>query len=80
MNEQDALNLIKQALDKVDAGISEKVSAKSNLVEDEILDSLDAMNFLFELNEVAGKDFPEIDDSYDDYRVSTLIEIIIKNA
>jgi|TARA_B100001093_G_scaffold279040_1_gene266694 acyl carrier protein len=74
-----ALEIIKSALDNVQDGLSEKVTAKSDLTKDSILDSLDAMNFLFELQTLLNSSLPEIGDGFSDYRMSTLIEIVEKH-
>ena len=76
MSEDKALELIKITLEEVEQGLSEKVTLTADLVADEILDSLDAMNFLFELENKVGKKMVEFGDDFSDYRVNTLIGII----
>lgn len=73
MTETEAFEKIKEALDMTTPGLSEKVSMDSNLVEDDILDSLDLMNFMFELEELNGSKLEQVTETFDDYRVKTLI-------
>ena len=72
----DAYASIIQALEKTSPGLSEKVSMDTHLVNDGIVDSLDSMSFLFELEQILGKKLNEIDETFDDFRVSRLVEII----
>ncbi len=76
MSEEEAFSLIQQALDKTGAGLAGKVDMSSHLVNDGIVDSLDSMNFLFELEQLTGKRLEEIDEKFNDFRVSRLIEIM----
>ena len=76
MNSEEALTLIKKALENVEAGLAEKIHTRTNLVDDDILDSLEVMNFLFELENLHGKNIEEIDEEFSDFRVSKLIEIL----
>ena len=73
MTESKPLDLIKKALSEVSPGSEDKVTPETHLVDDEILDSLDLMNFLFELEQLHGSKLEQIDENFDDYRVSTLI-------
>lgn len=76
MTEHEAIVLVKKALDEVSPGSGGAITPDSDLVKDEILDSLDLMNFLFELEELYGSKIEEITETFDDYRVSTLIGFI----
>lgn len=76
MTEDDALGHIKAALDATSAGLSEKISMDTHLTDDGIIDSLDSMNFLFELETVLGKKLTAIDEQFDDFRVKRLVEIV----
>lgn len=76
MTEDEALGHIKNALDATMAGLSEKVSVDSHLTDDGIIDSLDSMNFLFELETVLGKKLTAIDEQFNDFRVKKLVEIV----
>ena len=50
MNQQEALISIKKALNSTEAEYDEdELDLNTNLIEEGILDSLDAMSFLFEL-------------------------------
>lgn len=50
---------------------------ETDLVGEEIVDSLDSMNFLFELETALGYPLSKIDESFDDFRVGTLIDLIL---
>ena len=77
MNEQQALQLINETLRKVLN--DEKVTATidTDLVADNVLDSLDGMVFLLEISEKTGKAFPEKDlVKLGFFRVRKLVETI----
>ena len=76
MSNEDALKHIKEALELASPGSAEKVSADTHLVDDDILDSLDLMNFMFELEEIHGSKIEQVTETFDDYRVSTLVSFI----
>lgn len=76
MTNDEAFGLIKEALEQVSPGSAARVSEDSHLSEDEILDSLDLMNFLFELEHLNGGKIEAIDESYEDFRVSSLIKLL----
>lgn len=79
MTDADALAMIREALNTVTPGSGDKVTPETDLQKDEILDSLDLMNFLFELEQLHGSKIEEIDEEFDDYRVSTLIGFLKKD-
>ncbi|MGI3167282.1 hypothetical protein [Pseudooceanicola sp. 200-1SW] len=54
MTEAEALDMIKKARDIVSPGSGDKVTPETELQQDEILDSLDLMNFMFELEHLKG--------------------------
>lgn len=76
MSKEDALELIKAALDKTQNGLGAKINENTHLINDKIIDSLDSMNFMFELEELYGSQLDVIDEAFDDYRVCRLIEIL----
>lgn len=76
MNNDEALVLIKKAIEAVEPGAGENVSVETHLVEDKVLDSLAVMNFLFELENLMGGDIEEIDEEFTDFRVEKIIEIL----
>jgi hypothetical protein len=77
MTEADALAMIKSAVHEVKPGAGEQLTLESDLVTDEILDSLDVMAFLFEIETMRGAKFVEINETYADFRVSTLIQMLM---
>lgn len=73
MTEAEALDMIKKALEIVSPGSAEKVTPETELQQDEILDSLDLMNFMFELEHLKGSKIEQVTETFEDYRVSTLM-------
>lgn len=76
MTNDEALAMIKTALNEVSSGAGDKVDMDTHLVEDEVLDSLDVMNFLFELEQAKGAQIEGIDESFEDFRVSRIVELM----
>jgi len=76
MNEEQALTVITTALSKVLHGDQPEIELSTDLVEDKVLDSLDSMNFLYELEEELGSKLEAIDEEYADFKVSALVDII----
>ncbi|MEQ1714393.1 MAG: hypothetical protein ABL907_00175 [Hyphomicrobium sp.] len=76
MTDQDAMTLIQDALKKVAPAKALLVNSDTNLISDGILDSLDVMSFLFEVEQRLGHKMTAIDETFSDFRVSRLIEII----
>ncbi len=76
MTKNEAFELVKASLDRVADGTSQKITMDTDLVGDEILDSLDVMNFLFELETKRGQPIAAIDESFEDFRVATLVDLI----
>ena len=73
MTQQDAVFAkIKEALEMTKPGISDKVTMETHLIEDDVLDSLDLMNFMYELETLHGQKIEQIDESFDDYRVNII--------
>lgn len=78
MDNNAALELIKQALEATAPGKSANITLETDLVKDGVVDSLDSMNFLFELETLHGAKLEEIDETFDDFRVARLIEMLTK--
>jgi acyl carrier protein len=76
MDANQALTLIKTAAEKVKSGSSAGLSADSDLLKNEKFDSLSVVEFLFELEARLAHKVTEIDDDFEDYRVSQLIAIL----
>ncbi len=77
MNQKDALIAIKKALNSTQAEYSdESIKLGTNLIEDGILDSLDAMSFLFELETIIDKKITEIDEEFEDFTIVRFVEIL----
>jgi acyl carrier protein len=78
MTKEEALQRINEALEAADSGLSAKIDFNSDLADDGNLDSLQLMNFLFELEEALGVKIEEIYEEYEDYRVSSLVNILMR--
>lgn len=78
MDRDSALGMIKQALEATSPGKSANITLETDLVKDGVVDSLDSMNFLFELETLHGSKLEEIDETFDDFRVARLIEMLTK--
>ena len=76
MTEAQAFAMIQAALENTAKGLSSKVSMETHLTEDKVIDSLDSMNFLFELEGMVGHKLEAIDETFDDFRVRRLVEIL----
>jgi acyl carrier protein len=76
MTEPEAYELILGAVAKVAPSKAAKVTQETDLLAGGILDSLDVMNFLFEVEQRLGKKLTAIDETYSDFRVGSLIRII----
>jgi acyl carrier protein len=73
---EEALQLIKTALETVCPGSSEDIDTSTDLAAVERLDSLHIMEMLFELENHLGQKIDAIGEDYSDFRVSALIEIL----
>lgn len=77
MTEQQALQLINEALRKALNDQKASATIDTDLVKEGVLDSLDGMVFLLEISEKTGKDFPEKDlVELGFFRVRKLVEIL----
>jgi acyl carrier protein len=77
MTEQQALQLINEALRKTLNDPKASAGIDTDLVSEDILDSLDGMVFLLEISEKSGKSFPEKDlVELGFFRVRKLVEIL----
>ena len=79
MKKDEAINSIKEALYLSEININDiKFEMETNLLEDGILDSLDAMTFLFNLEKSVNSKITEIDEDFDDFSISSLVSILSK--
>lgn len=80
MNKEEAIEHIRAALAEVLAKNVGQLDEKTNLVTDGIVDSLDLMNFLLQLETSVGKKLKAIDESFSDFRVGTLADLIVREV
>lgn len=76
MTEVEAYQLIVGAIAKVAPSKATSVTEDTDLLTEGVLDSLDVMNFLFELEQRLGRKLTAIDETYNDFRVRSLTKII----
>ncbi len=78
MTREEALATITKALTATVGDVEGDITEATNLVEDGMLDSLDSMTFLFELENDLGSKLEAIDETYDDFRVGALVDIVVQ--
>ncbi len=78
MTRDEALAVITKALIATVGSVDSDLAEDTNLVDDGLLDSLDSMTFLFELENDLGSKFEAIDETYDDFRVGALVDIVVQ--
>ena len=78
MTRDEALAVITKALIATVGSVDGDLAEDTNLVDDGLLDSLDSMTFLFELENDLGSKLEAIDETYDDFRVGALIDIVVQ--
>jgi acyl carrier protein len=78
MTRDEALAAITKALTATVGSVDGDLTEETNLVEDGLLDSLDSMTFLFELENDLGSKLEAIDETYDDFRVGALVDIVVQ--
>ncbi|MGI9116412.1 MAG: phosphopantetheine-binding protein, partial [Gaiellales bacterium] len=69
---------ITKALAATVGSVDGELTEDTNLVEDGLLDSLDSMTFLFELENDLGSKLEAIDETYDDFRVGAIVDIVVQ--
>ena len=77
MTREEALAAITKALTTTVGDVDGTISEDTNLVDDGMLDSLDSMTFLFELETDLGMKLAAIDETYDDFRVGSIVDIVV---
>jgi acyl carrier protein len=77
MTRDEALAAITKALTAT-VGSVDDLTEETNLVEDGLLDSLDSMTFLFELENDLNTKLDAIDETYDDFRVGAIVDIVVQ--
>jgi acyl carrier protein len=78
MTRDEALAVITKALIATVGSVDSDLAEDTNLVDDGLLDSLDSMTFLFELENDLGSKLEAIDETYDDFRVGALVDIVVQ--
>ncbi len=77
MTREEALTAITKALTTTVGDVDGTISEGTNLVDEGMLDSLDSMTFLFELENDLGLKLEAIDETYEDFRVGSIVDIVV---
>jgi len=77
MNEKEALQAIKNAMMLVNEDVAQRLTMDSDLVSEDGLDSLALVEFTFELENELDTELQEIDEHFNDLKISTLVRIIV---
>ena len=77
MTREEALAAITKALTATVGSVDGDVTEETNLVDDGLLDSLDSMTFLFELENDLNTKLDAIDETYEDFRVGSIVDIVV---
>ncbi len=77
MTREEALTAITKALTTTVGDIDGTLGEDTNLVDEGMLDSLDSMTFLFELENDLGLKLEAIDETYEDFRVGSIVDIVV---
>ncbi len=77
MTREEALTAITKALTTTVGDVDGTIGEDTNLVDEGMLDSLDSMTFLFELENDLGLKLEAIDETYEDFRVGSIVDIIV---
>jgi acyl carrier protein len=77
MTREEALMAITKALTTTVGDVDGTIGEDTNLVDEGMLDSLDSMTFLFELETDLGMKLEAIDETYEDFRVGSIIDIVV---
>ena len=77
MTREEALTAITKALTTTVGDVDGTIGEDTNLVDEGMLDSLDSMTFLFELENDLGLKLEAIDETYEDFRVGSIVDIVV---
>ena len=77
MTREEALMAITKALTTTVGDVDGTIGEGTNLVDEGMLDSLDSMTFLFELENDLGLKLEAIDETYEDFRVGSIVDIVV---
>jgi acyl carrier protein len=80
MTRDESLEHVRGAILETVSDVPKDITESTDLVADGILDSLDQMNFLFQLEKRLDTKLASIDEDYQDFRVSSLVDIVMRDA
>lgn len=79
MTNEEGLEIVKKALNALEEGKGNDITLETDLMEEDIIDSLDSMSMLFEIENEVGS-IVGIDEDYSDFKVSSLVDLIVKSS
>jgi acyl carrier protein len=80
MSRETLLQIVIESVLAVNEDHDGTITEDTDLVGDKILDSLDSMNFLFELEKRLDRQIEGINEDYDDFRVASILNLIDTEA
>jgi len=80
MTRDESLEHVRGAIQETVTDLPKEITESTDLVGEGILDSLDQMNFLFQLEKRLDTKLASIDEDYEDFRVSALMDIVMREA
>ncbi len=80
MSRETLLQTVIESVLAVNEDFDGTITEDTDLVSDKILDSLDSMNFLFELEKRLDRQIEGINEDYDDFRVASILNLIDTEA
>jgi len=76
MTKEEALAIVLLSLKKATKTDHEGITEDTDLINEDIIDSLDSMTILFEMEENSGLKLG-VDEDYSDYKVSSLMQLVL---
>lgn len=80
MDKTEALTLISDCVALVNPSAAEQVTEQSNLVDDGILDSLDAMTFVFNIEKRLGRKLNSVSNENSAFSVTHILSEITEHS
>ena len=72
----EKIKIICECIKMVKPDFNQEITIDTDLIKDGILDSLEAINFLFELENNFSDKIDDIDDDFNDFSVGSIMDLI----
>lgn len=76
MTREEAFALVVNSIEKATKNRPEGLTEDTDLVADDVIDSLDSMTILFEMEDAVGGSLG-VSDDYEDYKISALVDLVL---